>query len=195
MTVRFMKVCIYSNARKKESNMRHSLKTCLTLVAVLASGALVGCSGTSPINANSHATDRDHHESDGHDHAHPAEGPHHGQLIELGKEEYHAELMHDEASRTVAIYVLDNEAKNAVPIEAKEVTVNLVVGGKPSQFTLSAAPQESDPAGKASRFQLADEKLCDGLDAEGTTGRLNLEIAGKPFTGEVAHHDHADHKH
>jgi hypothetical protein len=180
--------------------MPRSLKTCLTLMAMLAGGALLGCSGgASPMNADSHAADKDHHEGGGHDHghehAHPAEGPHHGQLIELGKEEYHAELTHDDASRTVAIYVLDNEAKAAVPIEAKEVTINLVVGGKPSQFTLPAAPQESDPAGQASRFQLADEKLCESLDAEGATGRLNLEIGGKPFTGEVAHHDHADHKH
>ncbi|MCE2751496.1 MAG: hypothetical protein LW720_06355 [Pirellula sp.] len=36
-------------------------------------------------------------------HAHPSEGPHHGSLVELGKEEFHAELVHD--SKSVTIYI------------------------------------------------------------------------------------------
>ncbi len=42
-------------------------------------------------------------------HSHPTEGPHHGTLIELGKEEYHAELVHDD--KMVTIYILDSAAK------------------------------------------------------------------------------------
>lgn len=36
-------------------------------------------------------------ETDAHaEHAHPSEGPHHGDLVELGNEEFHAEVVHGE---------------------------------------------------------------------------------------------------
>ncbi len=175
--------------------MRYSRSVFLTMVTMLVGGALLGCnSGSSPMRADSHAADHDHHEGDAHQHDHPTEGPHHGQLIELGKEEYHAEWTHDDATKIVAIYILDHDAKDAVPIDAQEVTINLMVGGKPSQFTLPAIPLEGDPPGKSSRFQSADDKLCEVLDAERANGRLNLEIAGKAFSGRIAHQGHADHR-
>jgi pyoverdine/dityrosine biosynthesis protein Dit1 len=72
-------------------------------------------------------------------HEHPSEGPHHGSLIELGKEEFHAELVHDDKS--VTIYVLDSAAKNFVPADASEVVINVLHDGKPEQLKLAAAPQ------------------------------------------------------
>ncbi len=71
-------------------------------------------------------------------HSHPTEGPHHGTLIELGKEEYHAELVHDD--KMVTIYILDSAAKTAVPIDSLELVINLVHDGKPEQFKLAASP-------------------------------------------------------
>ncbi len=65
-------------------------------------------------------------------HDHPAEGPHHGSLIELGNEEYHAELVHD--AENVTVYILDSSASTATPIEAPELTINLMHDGKPAQF-------------------------------------------------------------
>ena len=50
-------------------------------------------------------------------HAHPSEGPHHGTLVELGNEEFHAEVVHDDKS--VTVYVLDAGATKAVPIDAQ----------------------------------------------------------------------------
>ena len=61
----------------------------------------------------------------GHAHAHPTEGPHHGALIELGKEDYHAELVHEDATDTVTIYILDSSATKPVPIAAKQLTLNM----------------------------------------------------------------------
>lgn len=141
-----------------------------------------------------------HEEGDGHDHkegeahAHPTEGPHHGHLIELGKEEYHAELTHDDATHTVTIYILDSAAKVAVPIEEKEVTLNIVVDKKPSQFKLAATPQDGDPEGQSSRFALADEGLHESLESEKVTGRLSLSIKGKPYSGSAEHHEHGEHE-
>jgi len=128
--------------------------------------------------------------------AHPSEGPHHGQLIELGKEEYHAELVHDDSSHTTTIYLFDAEAKSPVQIEAKELTLNLLSAGKPQQFRLAAQPEATDPAGTSSAFSSKSEELCEALDANGTTGRLSVEIQGKAFVGTIAQHAHDhDHKH
>ena len=53
-------------------------------------------------------------------HDHPEEGPHHGHLIELGGGEYHAELTHDDATKTVAIYLLGKDAKKQQDPSGKE---------------------------------------------------------------------------
>lgn len=132
---------------------------------------------------------------DEHAHDHPSEGPHGGHLIELGDEEYHAELAHDEATKTVAIYILDSKAKTAVPIAETELTLNLVVDGTPQQAKLAAAPQDGEAEGKSSRFTIVDEGLLKTLEGPKTTGRLNVTIEGKPYTGEIMHEAHDDHKH
>ena len=124
-------------------------------------------------------------------HVHPTEGPHHGALIELGKEEYHAELVHDDRAGFVTIYILDGAAKTAVPIQAKEVTLNLLVGGKPRQFRLAALAQPADPAGMSSAFTAKGADLCRAIDAKDLNGRLNVEVIGKMYTGSVGPHTHS----
>ncbi|MBL8829123.1 MAG: hypothetical protein JNM18_19225 [Planctomycetaceae bacterium] len=153
------------------------------VVIVMIGFSVVGCGGP----AGSTAAKHDDH---GHAHDHPSQGPHAGELIELGKEEYHAELIHDDATHTITIYVLDGAAKAGVPIEATELALNLLVEGKPQQFKLPAKPATGDPAGKSSCFALTDQALCTALDTPKTTGRLNLTIAGKSYVGKISAHDH-----
>lgn len=123
-------------------------------------------------------------------HAHPKEGPHHGSLIELGKEAYHAELVHDDTTDTVTVYLLDADAENAVAIPSKPIVLNLRVAGKPRQFTLPATPQEGDAEGTASTFAITSKPLCQALDTHGATGRLNVTIEGKVYVGTVGGHTH-----
>lgn len=126
--------------------------------------------------------------------AHPEEGPHKGHLIELGEEEYHAEVVHDDATKTVAVYLLGADAKTAVPIADAEIMLNLVVAGAPMQAKLTAEKQPGDPEGQASKFSVVDEKVLEALEAPKTTGRLNLTIAGKSYSGVIDHEGHHDHK-
>lgn len=127
-------------------------------------------------------------------HAHPNEGPHHGTLIELGKEEFHAELVHDDKS--VTIHILDSAAKLAVPIEASEIVVNLLHDGKPEQFKLAAVTDAGDPSGKSSRFVSNDAELAGHIDDESAKPKLSVTINGKGYRGVIAHdHDHAGHDH
>ncbi len=172
-----------------------------------ASLTLVGCgSSTQAPKSSPQAEHEDHegHDHDAHphdDHAHPSEGPHHGSLIELGNEDYHGELVHDHATGSVTIYLLDSAVKNAVPIEATELLVNLTHDGEAEQFKLAASPQAEDPSGKSSRFVTTDEHLGEDLDHEGTEAKLVVTIAGKQYRGDIHHdhnhegHDHEEHSH
>jgi len=130
----------------------------------------------------------------GHAHAHPTAGPHGGALIELGKEDFHAELVHDHATDRVTIHVLDSSATRSVPIAAKQLVLNMRPDGKPRQFILVAEPQPGEVGGSASAFTAAGRELCRALDAPGVSGRLNVEIGGKVYVGKVGGHAH-DHAH
>jgi hypothetical protein len=172
--------------------------TCLSIAAAVGAAlALAGCTPTTTPPPSTGTTE--HKEGDGHDHAaehaHPAEGPHHGHLIELGNDDYHAELAHDDATKTVTIYLLGKDAKTAVTIPDPEILLNLVVDGKPLQAKLTASPQEGDPAGQSSRFSIIDETILEAHDAPKTTGRLSVTINGTPYSGTVEHHEHGEHKH
>lgn len=126
-------------------------------------------------------------------HDHPTEGPHGGGLIELGNEEYHAELVHDEATGKVTIYLLDSAAKSAATTEAAELKVNLSHDGQAEQFVLVANPQAGDAPGAASRFESTDPELAEELDHEGAKAQLVVMVGGKQFRGEI-HHEHDGHE-
>ena len=175
-----------------------SLINHLTLaLAVMIVMIVAGCSNdssTGPETGSPPNTMDSHDDHAGH--ARPTEGPHHGDLIELGNEEYHAEILHDEDAGTVTIYVLDGAATKQIPIDATEVTINAKHDGKPEQFTLAASPDANDPQGKSSRFVSNDEELAHHLDEEGAEPRLVLSINGKSYRGTISHdHDHEGHDH
>ncbi len=164
-----------------------------SLIAGLAacSLALAGCG---PRPATDTAIAPSAAGGDAHDHDHPHEGPHHGTLVELGDEEYHAEVVHDASS--VTVYMLGSNGKDLVPIDAESLTINLIQAAVPKQFTLTASPEETDPAGKSSRFTTKDAELVGHLDDASAAAKLSVTIAGTSFQGEISHdHDHAGHDH
>jgi hypothetical protein len=158
--------------------------------------ALAGCGGQSSGPSGSIAGVETGAPSGGADHAHGAEGPHGGSLIELGNEEYHAEMVHDEQAGTITIYVLDSAAKTGVPIEATEVVINLKHEGRGEQFKLAASTESTDPAGQSSRFVSSDAELAADLDHEDAEAELVVMIQGKPYRGAIEHHHgHDEHDH
>lgn len=125
--------------------------------------------------------------------AHAEHGPHGGELVELGKEAFHAEVVHGEEE--IALYVLDGSATKMVPIPADKLVVSLKHAGEVKSFELSAKPDESDVAGQTSRFVSTDQQLGEWLDA-GAEGAVVIEIEGKSYTGKITHdHDHEGHSH
>lgn len=174
--------------------MKNKLARYLAVSFCVVSFTLTGCNNADQGTKTFDESAPEDVTMDEHGHDHPSEGPHHGSLIELGKEAYHAELVHDEKTGSVTIYILDGTAKKSVPIKAESVLINVKHAGKGEQFTLAASPDSSDPAGQSSRFSTQKKTLGELLDEEGTTARLVLEIDGKSYNGEVHAHDH-DHDH
>ena len=118
-------------------------------------------------------------------HNHGSLGPHKGDLIELGGSDYHAELVH--SARSVTVYMLDGAAKKLLPIDAEQITINVMHDGKPEQFSLAAAPRDDDPAGRSSRFQIDDSHVTKHLG----DATLVVQIDGKQFRGQISHsHSH-----
>lgn len=127
------------------------------------------------------------------EHAHPAHGPHGGDLIELGKEEYHLELVHDEKAGVVAFYLLDSSAKKVLASPAKEIYVNIKAAGKGKQYKIAPSPQPNDPKDNYSCYSTKDKELIETLDKHGIQASVVINIAGKQYIGKVEHHHPHDH--
>lgn len=158
-----------------------TIKNVSLIAGALLVNSLLGCGGGASAvkdkpSAEKHA-----------EHDHPSKGPHGGQLIELGNEEYHAELLHDEQAGTVTVHLLDGAAKQPVTSAAPEIIINLKDQGQGKQFKLAAAPLPTETAGQSSKFASSDKQLAELLDAAGADAQLVVEIGGKQFRGALAH--------
>ena len=167
------------------------IRKSIPLVAAVAVSVL-GCGVQSDTAVTPSAPPTPHAVHDD-GHAHPDHGPHGGDLVELGHEAYHAEVVHDDAAATVTVYLLGPDAKTAVPIDAPGLTISLVHDGAAEQFELAAQPQANEPAGQSSRFISTDAELVNDLDYT-DNARLSVKISGKPYSGALSH-NHAGHAH
>ena len=169
------------------------------LVVGALSGLLaVGCDGANSNYKTAKELSGGKSAVDEHEHG---AGPHGGAIVELGNDEYHAELVLDGQAHVLRVYMLGGDAKTTSPVTVSEITV---VTEDNQSLKLPAKPQVGDTDGKSSLFELVDEKAVEGLEKAGYLhGSLQLEIAGKPYRGDIdahfdgsAHgdHDHADHK-
>jgi hypothetical protein len=120
-------------------------------------------------------------------HEHGESGPHGGHLVELGAEEYHAEVVLNPKSKDVTVYIRGSDPEKPAPIDAKEVTLELTIDGKIAPHIAKPAPEQGDPPGNTSRFVLADDpdikaKISDEHELE---GHVKVTIKGKSYSGEI----------
>ncbi len=160
----------------------------LALVAIFG---FVGCSKPSESTATTStkaAGDHGHdHGSEGHGHG---VGPHEGTVADWGGGKYHVEFTVDHDKQQAIVYVFGSDEKTPAPIDA--ASIELSIGSPEMQVALKASPQESDPAGKASRFIGSHEKL--GVVQE-YAGTLTGVIDGTPYSGDFKEEAHGDHAH
>jgi hypothetical protein len=130
-------------------------------------------------------------------HDHAEHGPHDGHLIELGEHEYHAELVFDAETRISTIYLLGHELSETNAVADAEVVFDLEEDGDEIELEFTAVPQDDDPEGTASRFQLAADKLPEHIkDIEDFHGHVHITWGDKSYNADIKHdHDHDDHGH
>lgn len=163
-------------------------------LAFAAACSLAGCQPAADTRTFTETDDVTHADEHAHEHVH---GPHDGHIIELGGEDYHAELTFDAATRKLTAYLLTADVKTPLPTEAQSISVQLKVGDQTQAVTLAAQPQPGDGEGKASQFTMTEGSLPESIkDAEGLEGEVVVTIGGTEYRGPITHdHGHDDHGH
>jgi hypothetical protein len=170
---------------------------CLILVAIAVACAVGGCNSSKPgsqeIKKSSSSGELVH--ADGtvqksHDEGHShGEGPHGGVVADWGGGKFHVEFTVDHDKQEATVYILGDDEKAAIAIDAAEVI--LAIKDPATQVTLAPAPQDGDSSGKSSRFVGKHENLGTVMEYEGSISGV---VNGTPYSGnfkEVAHdHDH-----
>ena len=121
-------------------------------------------------------------------HAGHGSGPHDGTVADWGGGKFHVEFTVDHDKKEGTVYILGADEKSPTPIDASEI--ELTISDPVMQVTLKAAPQATDPAGKASRFVGTHEKL--GVVQE-FAGTISGVIDGTPYFGDFKEEPHGAH--
>jgi hypothetical protein len=117
-------------------------------------------------------------------HEHPA-APHGGEIVELGDEVAHLEIVHDATAGSLTIYAL--AADVSTPLAIEKPTVNLAGKGGPVQIPLNATKTGAD--GKADVWSATHPALeTDPLD-----GRVRVTIDGKTYNPSLEPEGHSHH--
>ncbi|HXY36691.1 MAG TPA: hypothetical protein VEI07_20820 [Planctomycetaceae bacterium] len=164
------------------------MRRCFLLVGLAGLALFLGCNSGNQayheVPKGTRVKDQPHeHET----------GPHNGHLVELGEEEYHGEVVFDPKTAKITIYVLDSTAKKPTPIDAKEIKLELTIGGQPKPLTAKAVADAGDSANKSSRFEVTDnpEIKANIKDEEDLKGSVTVPIGTKTYTGKIVHeHGH-----
>jgi hypothetical protein len=154
------------------------------LVTALALAVFTGCSNPQSGKPKDGGKATKKGGDDDHDHG---PGPHAGTIIEFGK--WHGEFTVNHKTQEATVYILAADAKTAVALQVEKPLLSI----KTPQFQvdLKAAPQEGDPAGKASRFVAKHEHFGKEQEFEGTFSGV---VDGTPYVGEFKEEEHKDHK-
>lgn len=125
----------------------------------------------------------------GHGHDHPADeegghshaAPHGGHIVDVGAGVAHLEVLHDAGAGTLTVYVLGDDVKTPVALEAP-MTLKLATDGGPEE--LAGEPLAGhEPANSAFRW------TSPALAGDGATGRFSLQLDGKTYAPDFEH-DH-----
>jgi len=137
-------------------------------------------------NEHDHTVDTDdnRHAVEGHSHG---EGPHGGTIADWGGGKFHVEFTVDHGQQQATAYILGDDEKTPVPVDAKEIS--LAIKEPDFQISLAASPQGGDPEGKSSRFVANHENF--GIVQE-YQGSMSGVVDGIPYSGNFkeVQHDH-----
>lgn len=161
------------------------------LSVLILSVCLIGCqkeSGPKAVDADPHdhavgeaGSERSKLFPPFHDHFVGRKG---GLIAMLGGHQFHAEFLADEATGEITVLIYDEDFM-PLAVEAKEVTLNIMVGGEPKQYKFD----QTEPGGEltVATYKLTDADLAKLLKA-GWEGDAQVSIAvnGAPTSGKLA---------
>ncbi len=164
----------------------------LIVIGSVVIAAAVGCDSAKPETEKgaSKTSSGEQAQADGtvHEEGHEhGAGPHGGVIADWGGGKYHVEFTVDHEKQEATVYILGDDAKTALSIDAAEVILAIV--DPAFQVALTASPQTDDSAGKSSRFIGKHESLSVVQDYVGSISGM---VGGTPYSGnfnETAH-DH-----
>jgi hypothetical protein len=138
------------------------------LILTLATGA---CSGKSPAPAAGSVPVHEH------------KAPHNGQLVELGEEFAHVELVLDRKAGSLTAYILDGEAEQPVRLTQPSLTLMCTappaLAKEPLELLAAANVLTGEKSGDSSEFAASDAALRDLLQMEGRI--LQVTVKGREF--------------
>jgi hypothetical protein len=161
----------------------------LALTAMIAIGALAfvaGCGDSQQPETS--GTEENAQQPAGHS-GHGA-GPHDGTLADWGGGKYHVEFTVDHNKQEATVFILGDDEKTSSPIQAEEIQLSIT--DPAMQVTLTAAPQEGDPEGSASRFVGNHGSL--GVVQE-YAGTISGVVDGTPYSGDFKEEPHGADDH
>ncbi len=168
--------------------------------SLLTVASLIGFAGCQSKSTSTSANpvadlvdDHGHEHAEGEEHAshggHNA-GPHGGTVADWGGGRFHVEFTVDHDKQEGTVYILGTDEKTPAPIGSTEI--EMTITDPVMQVTLTAAPQENDPAGQASRFIGSHENFAVVQEFAGTISGV---IDGTPYSGDFKEVPHGDHDH
>ena len=156
----------------KRDNQWLRISLLVTLMYVVGT-FFTGCGANPPATETGGQSHEDEH----------GKAPHGGEIITVGDDVLHLELVHDAEAGKITIYVYDGEVKNPLTL-AKAPVINLTTPDGDKQLAVT---------GSGSQFAASDP----ALKIEPLAGRISLEYDGKPYQVSLAdeHQHHEEHGH
>ncbi len=108
------------------------------------------------------------------DHAHKA-GGHGGSIVEIGRDNYHAEAVF-EKNGVVRLYTLGKDEATVLEVEVQTLTAYAKAGGAAEavEFTFAPIPRKDDAEGKTSQFVGTLPKEIWGKSVEATVPSIRI---------------------
>lgn len=106
-----------------------------------------------------------------------------GPIAVLGRHQFHAEFLPDEETGDISVLAYDSDFM-PITMEAKELTLDIMVGGEPKKYTFLVNNPGSDST--VAVYKLSDADLAKLLK-EGWEGNTQVSITekGNPTSGKL----------